>query len=492
MSAARPALGRRTIDGSVLLVLAEALIVPSGLITAGVITRRLGSDGFGLFSLAVSTISWLEWTLSSIFARATIKLVSDSEDWRPLGGAILRVMALAGLACGLLIWLLAGPIAAAMHEPRLLGLVHLLAVEVPIFCLSQAHRHILLGLGRYHERAVVTVARWGARAGLMVLLVVLGFGVAGAVAGSIASLLIELIVQRLYVQPPLWPRSAVSLGLYWQYSLPLFLSTFSLRFYDRLDLLAVKLLGGSVAQVGLYGAAQRIALVPSLFIMSLTPMLLSTFTHMLHLNDAARARRLAHYAMRGVFAMLPVAAVLGAASAELVALAFGPGFEAAVPLLNRLLLAVVAMGAISVSATVITAHSRPRLVLALTGPLMPLAILGHILLIPRLGPAGAALTTACTAGVGALVCVAVAWRTANLPVPGATLVRSLIVGGLVYVLGGLWPAPGLWVVLKCSALGALAALGYVVLGEFSAEEYGWAWAYVRRPLAALNRKAREA
>lgn len=43
--------------------------------TTVVLTRRLGLEGYGLFALTATLIVWIEWTLTSVFARATVKLI---------------------------------------------------------------------------------------------------------------------------------------------------------------------------------------------------------------------------------------------------------------------------------------------------------------------------------------------------------------------------------------------------------------------------------
>jgi O-antigen/teichoic acid export membrane protein len=487
-----PAGKRHALDGALLSVLAEALMLPTGLATAALLTRRLDADGFGLFSLAVATVAWLEWTLSSLFARATIKLVAEASDWRPVGGAAARLMLLASGAAALLVWALAGPLAAAMDEPRLAGLLALLALDIPIFCLAQTHRHILIGLGRYTQRAKATAARWVGRMVLIVALVELGFGVPGALAGHIAATVLELVIERFYVRPPLRGRAPGHLGRLWEYSWPLFLSAFSLRFYDRLDLFALTLLGGTAAQAGLYSAAQRVAMVPGLFILSLMAPLLSTLSHLLASGDSRAAGRLARQAYRAVAGTAPLAAMGAASAGEIVTLAFGPQFAPAAPLMSRLLVAVVAMMVVSVCVVVLTAHGRPRLSLALTGPLLPLAVAGHVLLIPRLGPPGAALVTSLTAAAGAVACLLAVQRVAPAPLPVATVLRSLALSSLAYALARLWPAPGWLVLLKLPALALGVGLGFALLGEFNAAERALAWNYVRRPLKALGWAAREA
>jgi O-antigen/teichoic acid export membrane protein len=480
---------RAALDGAVLTLAAEGLLLPTGLVTAALISRRLDAAGFGLFTLAVATVSWIEWTIASMFGRAAIRLIADAEDWRPLGSALLRVQLLIGCAAGAALWLLSAPLANVLDDARMADLLRLMALDLPFFCLAQAHRHILIGLGRYGQRAMVTAARWLARMILIVALVELGFGVPGAIAGNIAATVVELLLQRRFIQPPLWTAGPIQLGRLWEYSLPLFLSALSLRFYDRLDLFALKALGGTAEQAGHYGAAQRMALIPAMFGLSLVPLLISGLTRMIRDGRPDRAREVGSLALRAPLWLLPLTGIAAGAATGVTILVFGVKFAPAAPLLTPLLLAVHAITLIGVSVAILTAHGRPRLVLALTGPLLPLAVAGHILAIPRLGPGGAAGVTLAVAAAGALVTVGAAVRVGGAAVPWATALRSLAVSGLAFSLTSLWPAPGLMLLVKLSALALAAGLGLAALGEFGPAEVAMGRAYLRPPLDVLLRRA---
>ena len=46
--------GRHVLAGGVRVFAAESLLVPTGLLTAAYLARRLGPDGYGLFMLAAA------------------------------------------------------------------------------------------------------------------------------------------------------------------------------------------------------------------------------------------------------------------------------------------------------------------------------------------------------------------------------------------------------------------------------------------------------
>ncbi|MBA3316502.1 MAG: oligosaccharide flippase family protein, partial [Gemmatimonadales bacterium] len=99
---------------------------------------------------------------------------------------------------------------------------------------------------------------------LVVLFVELGRSIEGAVLGSIGASLIELAVCRFFVRPAFSLRAAFQVGKLWGYAAPLLLSAVALRLYDKLDLVALTALGGTPEQAGHYGAAQNLAILPSL------------------------------------------------------------------------------------------------------------------------------------------------------------------------------------------------------------------------------------
>ena len=72
--------------------------------------------------------------------------------------------------------------------------------------------------------------------------------------------MIELVVARRYAQPGFRGGSAADARMMWRYAFPLFAAAISLRLFDKLDLFALKALGGSDALAGLYGSAQNRAI----------------------------------------------------------------------------------------------------------------------------------------------------------------------------------------------------------------------------------------
>jgi O-antigen/teichoic acid export membrane protein len=485
------------VDGTIWVVLADTLLVPTGFIITIFLTRQLGPGDYGLFALAVAVIVWIEVGVTSVFNRATVKFVGQAEDWRPVGTTVVRLHLVIGTGAMFLLWLLAAPIAKLLNEPALAAYLPLFALDIPLYSLASAHLNILVGLGRFRKRALVSGAYWIARLLLIVLLVGLGLSVWGAILGSIGASLVKLTIGRLYIRPSLFHRSNFPIRQLWSYAVPLFLFALSLLLFGKLDLFALKALGGTATQAGIYGAAQNLARLPGLFTVSFSPLLLSTLSHTLRAEEGQSAQELGRNAMRVVIGLLPLAGMTAGAASEVVALIFGARYLPAASLLSLLIFGALALAMIRVAAAILIAADRPRWTFALVGPLLPVAVVGHLSLIPRLGAIGASLVTALVACLGAVAAILAVYRVWRILPPLGTLLRSSLVCALAYAVSALWPTPGFLLLLKLLAIILVIPLAFVLLGEFSKREITLArlllrWQTVRGQDPAMDHGRSEA
>src|SRR5215208_744096 len=102
--------GRRMVDGTARILLAELLFPLTALVTTGFLTRNLGPDGYGLLALTLTTIIWIESAINSFFTRATLKFVGETADWKPVGAMVVRFSAKIGVTAMVVLWILAGPL----------------------------------------------------------------------------------------------------------------------------------------------------------------------------------------------------------------------------------------------------------------------------------------------------------------------------------------------------------------------------------------------
>jgi O-antigen/teichoic acid export membrane protein len=458
-------------DGTLWGFSAEALALPTGLIIAAYLARRLGPEGYGLLVLATTVAGWLAWTTASLCsARAVIKLVSEAQDWRPVGTLVLRVHLALGLGAGALLYLAAEPLAHLLGQPEVAFYIALLTLEVVLLNAAQAHRKVLIGLGRFRRPAAGSAARWVARLVAIVVLVEMGLSVTGAVLGGIVAVAVEFAVYRASLRLPLSGRAGFPLGRLVGYAAPLFLFALCLQVATKIDLVALAVLGASAAQVGIYGAAQSLSMVPGILAAALSPLLLASLGQLLKAGDEAAARRLARDALRFTVGLLPFAAMTVGAADEVVGWIFGPAFAPAGPLLAILIFAAVATIAIMVATVVPVAAERPGWTLAIAAPVLVLSIAGQVVVIPLYGALGAATVTAAVTGLGAVAAAAVAFRLWRVAPGARTTARSLAIGALALVAAAWWPTPGALVLVKIVVISSAIPLAFWLLGELDAAD----------------------
>lgn len=478
------------LGSSIYVFLAEALIIPTGLITAIFLTRQLGPADYGLFTLTATFIAWIQWSITSAFARTTVQLVSSTDDWQPIGTTVIRLHLLVSTSTMVLIWLLATPIANLMNEPTLAAYLRLLALDLPLFSLAHGHRDILVGRGDFVPRALSAAGRWTTRLILILVLVSLGLSINGAILGSIGASIVQLAICRFYARPPVIRGTTVPLRQLWNIAVPLFLFALVMRFYDKVDLFALKILGGTTEEAGIYGATQNLALVPGIFALSFSPLLLSTLTRTLRAGAVADAHQLGRNAMRIVLLLIPFAGLVAGTAPELIQFIYGEAFAAAAPLLAILIFGALMLVMISVTTAIMTAAGKAAWTVRLAAPMLVCAIIGHIAIIPQFGLTGAATVTTICALIGALVAIIVVQRLWQILPPFTTLLRSILIYGVAYGLALLWSLPHALVLLELTLISLTIPLMFLLLGEFSSAEKSIIVSFLRRSLKR-NQSQRE-
>lgn len=446
---------------------AELLAVPTGFVTTVFLSRRLGPADYGLYNLAVVLTLWLGNLIGTLFSRATIKFVSEADDWRAVGATVLQWDIVLSFGTALLIWIFAAPIGQVLGEPILADYLRIAAFDIPLFVLARAHREMLIGLGQFVQRALASAGRWIARLILIVLLVELGFGVAGALIGAVGASLVDLMIARWYVRPSLWHPARFPARRLWSYAMPLFLFMLVLGTYDKLGLFVYKILSGTAEGAGWLSAAQNLTIVPGILALSFSPLLLSALNRALYENKVAYARSLARNALRSVVLLLPFAGMTAGMAHEVVEWVLGCAFLPAAPLLATLIFASLALLLVSVVSAILIAAGKPHLPFALTTSALPFVFIGYVVVIPRFDVVGGAVVTTCAAVISAFAMLVSAYRVWRIVPPCGSVMRATIGCVSAYALAALWATAGAWLLLKLALITILIAGAYVATGEFS-------------------------
>jgi len=477
--------GRRVAAGAVKVFAADALVVPTGVLAAAFLTRSLGPELYGLFTVAASIVLWVETAATMLLNRTAVKFIAESDNWSAVAARLNRVQLAVSLAAAGAVVASAPAIAGWLHSPPLIPLLRLLALDIPVFALASLHRAFLIGRGAFDRVAFPTATRWLVRLALVFLLVDIGLSVTGAILATLGGSVASLVATRVSIRPPLWGRVSGSIPGMWGYALPLFLGAMATQAFSRLDLLMVKGLVESPGAAGFYGAAQNMAIGPGLLAAAFSPLLLGILTGLARDGQGREVQAMVQQVFRLMLVLLPFVAVASTAAPDLAVLVYGPAFLQAGPAAGILFFASAALFIVSITSAIVTALGRPYLALILAAPLAPAALGAHLIVVPRFGPAGAAAVTAVLAWTAAAAGVLVAARRAHVRLPLNTWLRVIGVTIAAYILSHAWRTPTVGVLVELPVMAGFVLACLRGARVITAADVALAWSTITRRRLSL-------
>ncbi len=471
----------RLFGGTMLVLAAEALAFPAGLIATILLTRYLLPADYGALALALAGIAWLEWTVVSLFSRAAWKLTAEADDWRTIARPVVRVFLWTGVLVAAGVFAAADIAAHALSVPQLSDLLRIFALEIPVFATAHAYRAVLVGRRLHGARAAVSAGRWILRAILIAAGTALDLSLNSIAVLIVVATCVELLIARAGVGK-VGAASAtasnhgiihVSARQLLTYATPLAVSAICLRLLDRMDIFALRVLGGALENVAAYGVAQNLALGPTLFGTAFVPALVAAFSYRSTRGDGVGARRLSGQALRAGFLLLGLTLLAAGAAQGLIELLFGVRYAAAAPLFAFLIVGAGATLVNGLATAILVGAGELRWIARLTVPLVIVAAIGHTLFVPRYGAVGAAVVTASTALLGAGASCAAAQVLAGIPIPYATLARSVGLGGITAWGVARVNVDGVEVLAVLAAAVLVFVVALVLSGELRANERDW-------------------
>ncbi len=437
------------------------------------LARKLGTEWFGVvqFGVAVSAYSLIlaEGGLWALGIREVARLDSPSAVRRYASRHMGVMVGLAGLV--LVAGLLILPRFRIWSEDPWIPAIYLGLVLPQIFMLDW----VGLGLERMFRTGLIKICRSLFYA-ILVLVVLrhvdgwLGWPAPRwvPVMFAVGFLLSNLLMARQlngWLGGRIRPRwgGRLDAGRRLAAAAPIGLGNVALRVTMGIDLIILALFCAEDV-VGSYAAAAKILVVLITGTEVLWKALLPRLSRQWRDSPSEFGRRLALYLGLVWVAFLPVAWGGLAVGRELMEALFGEGYGGAGPVFRILSFSYVALALGMFFGNALIACDRQREFLPPRLGAAAVAVVGCLVLVPRLGPLGA-----CRAMLAAHVLLAVwtGWlcraflsRALVLPLLGATLA-----GGSMYLVVGMLPAWSLW---------ARIAAGAVVYGAVVAP-VGWVW-----------------
>jgi O-antigen/teichoic acid export membrane protein len=371
-------------------------------ISSVLVSRLLGVEGKGIFSLFMATVSGL-WIVAALgVPQGQLYHASRHPHWLShfmanavpfstlIGGLVGLTYFLGGRALGF------ETVVALPWPVLLVGIV-----SIPAGVLLIYQRQYFLGLHRYElSKASGAVSLTLPLLGYVGLYLLGHAGVTPFVSAFVASQLVcfaafQVVARRIGPAPGGFSRELArrSFG----FGSRQFASDMTLYLAQRLDFFIVLLyLGGK--GLGIYSVAVGLAEIILRLSNEIGSMLFAIFaTGNLKTGEPAAALRLL------TLLTVVVAGLLGLISGPLVLTLFGPAFADAAPAFRWLLVGTVAWGTTNVTWYYISAGGRPQLGVFVFGLAAGVDVLLNVLLLPHWGVVGASIAATTSYVVAALI-----------------------------------------------------------------------------------------
>lgn len=456
------------------LLMARAVFMVFSYLSSVILARILGPAGFGIYGVLISLLVWLEMVGAAGVPGALGKLIPDRHEDADLveGSALFLLLpaALVLLAAG---WLAAPAVARVFDLRDGARLFRLAILDIPFAVLYAGYSGMLMGRRLFGLLSVSQTILGAAKLLGITALIVLGVSVERAlivnVAASCAALLVLVVRHR---SPRLrsverFVHPLVSIGI------PIAVFAVALQVLTSIDLWSLgSLWEGSDAVLGWYVAALKIGQTLMVIPVVQSGVVLSSVAWALARHDHVGAHR--HVLEASRFALLltvPACVIVGTSASPLMALIYSTPYAAGGRFLALQLAAFSCFAFLDAFAHALMAAGRQRMTAVVLVAFVPVVAVANLLLIPRVGPMGAA--AALLVGMlGVAVAMGVmVWRWLGAPFDARTLFRVVLAGAIVFVPSAWFQVEGPVVLLKLVILGGLYLLVLWRLGEISAADF---------------------
>ncbi len=414
-----------------------------GLITLSILTRYLGAEGYGQFTVATSYLQFIGTLVDFGLTITAIQMLSEpaADQGKILGNLIAMRLITAAIV-------FSAAIAVAFALPW--GSTTHLAIAIGSFSFIFLSIHqIFVGLFQKSLRMEFpAISEVVGRAVLMGAVILVAFFHGNLIEVMIGMSLANLAMVALSlafakkIRPYAMRLDADVIRQIFRRSWPIAISIMFNLVYLRGDVIVMKIVGRPEAEIGWYGAAYKpldvITVIPIIFMGLVLPLFVSAWSTM----DHAKVHRIIQRAIDAVGILAwPTLAGGVVLATPLMLFISGPKFAPSGPLLALLVVAAFMVFYGSLFGHLIVGIGRQRTMTWFYATDAAISLALYFIFIPRYGATAAALITIFSEAVIAIATTAIVLKVAkirpSLKVTGKALLASVIMGAVVYIT----PAP---------------------------------------------------
>ena len=417
-------------------------------------TRTLGASIYGYYVLAIAIVAWLKLAGSFGVASAMVKRMSEGEEPDAyLTASVGLIAALGAILAGLVV-VFREYVNSYVGE----AVAPLVAAILLVGLFESIGYAGLRGERKVHVAGMLGPVGKGLRSLFQIGLVFTGFGLIGLLAGHlVGSLLAGIVAVSLvsvgFARPT--RRHVRSLYDYAKYS---WLGTLKGRSFNDVDVLLLGVFFQS-SVVGVYAVAWSIAKFLTLFDSAITTTLFPEISRASADEETRSVSLLVEQSLAfgGLF-LIP--GLFGAALlADRLLRIYGPEFTQGTTVLWVLVLATLVYAYQKQLMTAISGIDRPDISFRINAVFIATNVVLNVVLIATIGFVGAAIATAASAGLGAVLAGYKMRQIVEFQMPVGEIGRQFLAAGVMAVI--VWGLESL-VVTSFGVSNNVVILGFLV------------------------------
>lgn len=463
--------------GTIYITAAKVWFMVSGYGIHFVLPRLMTTEQFGIYQVVVGVVS----IINAVIITGTYQTVSKriSEDEQSAGSVkatALKLQVLVGGGASLAFFLLAPLVAKYLNDPRLVNYLRLSSLITLCYSFYAVFTGYFNGRKRFLTQASLDAAYSTFKLTFVVLLVWLGFGVAGGISGFAFAAATVLVLSAIIARNG-DRRREVRVRDLLGFQSYLLLFTLAMNLLQKTDLILVKALSSPDATVASenaahYGAAINVANITYQVIISATFVIFPLVSEATFAKDREKTRAYVTNTLRYTLIVMALVATLFSANAPgVLSLVYPQNYQAGSIALSIVAYGMLLFGLLYVVTTIISASGHPAVSLLIGVVTLGASAGLNAVLIPRYGLVGAAAATTVSMLGGAVAgCVYLKLKFGALlsPVSG---VRIAAAAGAVYGASLLFaPSARLMIVAKLVALTVVYVGALIASGEMAGKD----------------------
>lgn len=419
------------------MVASRVAVLGCGLVLMGYLTRNLGLADYGRYALSILLMNWIGVSIGLATGGALVRLVAGRADGHKFAVSMLQFVTLVAGSAGILLFVAAGWIAAAVRAPGIAELLRILAIDLPLGGMAGVHLGILTARGEFGKNALGVLAGWIFQLGAAVAFLEGGWAANGAAWAVVAGGAGQWILVWMMSRVGIFSRERVAFSELWAETRLLAGAQVALRVSQSMDLLAVKYFLLSPAFAGLYAGVQNIGFAALMLFQPTTPVVQQSLSKSRLAENHAEAAKVAQTFLRVGVIYSGILVALGVFSGKIAVFLLGQEFVESGPVLSVLLVAVAFRIQAAAGRTLISAAGERAAILVPLLVLIGAGALAFALVVPKAGLVGAAWVAVLLGFGTAIFSIRDGMRLLNLRYPWATLSR-VVIASAVTAGAGFW------------------------------------------------------